>query len=149
MIPLSTLDHLISQRLKDAHALLKAGRNGAAVYLMGYALELALKRKICRLWNFTGGFPETSAELRAYLAMMHPSPILGITLTNIRDIRNHDLSTLLRYSGAEYHIKNNFLVEWNSAVVWYVEMRYAKTRFSADKTTTLLRHTRTIINEIF
>ena len=52
MMLLETMDYLIAQRSRDALALNKVNRNSAAIYLMGYALELALKRKICNTWNY-------------------------------------------------------------------------------------------------
>ena len=46
------------------------------------------------------------------------------TITQIKDIRNHDLNKLLFYSGVEVQIKLNFLTEWTLALTWNPEMRY-------------------------
>lgn len=148
MMSLHTIDYLIAQRSRDAIALNKMNRNSAAVYLMGYALELALKRKICNTWNFTNGFPENKAELQAYLNAIHPSPLLGISPTTINDIRNHDLNKLLKYSGAELRIKSNHLIKWDSALNWYVEMRYAIKRFNQEKSRAILQDMKVLILEI-
>jgi HEPN domain-containing protein len=39
-------------RLEDAEALLQSGRYDSAVYLCGYAVELALKARICLNLNW-------------------------------------------------------------------------------------------------
>lgn len=47
MIDLTELRKIAEERLKDAEALLAAGRYDGAIYLGGYVVELGLKRRIC------------------------------------------------------------------------------------------------------
>jgi len=127
MISNLVLRYLISNKIKDAKILIKYGRCPASMYIAGYAIELALKYKICRTLQFNQGFPENRQELSNYLTIINrnnPQPIA----IDIRDIRNHDLNTLLFYSGVELRIKGQFFAEWSIVSRWSPENRYKKTR---------------------
>lgn len=118
------LRELVDQKLKDAEILIANRRYASAIYIAGYALELALKLKICKIFKFAEGFPESKAEFIFYQNSVKSQPLLAGTISQIKDIRNHDLNKLLFYSGAEYQIRLNFLNEWNLVVSWNPEMRY-------------------------
>jgi hypothetical protein len=124
MISRKTLRELVDQKLKDAEVLIANRRYASAMYMAGYALELALKLKICKIFRFTKGFPEDNADFTIYKNSAKSQPLLAGTITQIRDIRNHDLNKLLFYSGVEFRIKLNNLSEWNLVVGWNPEMRY-------------------------
>lgn len=62
MIPKTTLRELINQKLKDADVLIANRRYPAAIYIAGYALELALKLKVCKIFKFAQGFPEKTKQ---------------------------------------------------------------------------------------
>lgn len=62
MISKKTLRELVDQKLKDAEVLTANKRYASAIYMAGYALELTLKLKICKLFKFAQGFPENKAE---------------------------------------------------------------------------------------
>ncbi len=124
MIPKKILSELIDQRLKDADVLVANKRYATAVYIAGYAVELALKLKICKIFKFAQGFPENKMEFGVYQNNVKSQPLLAGTITQIKDMRNHDLNKLLFYSGVEVQIKRNFLNEWSSVVSWDPEMRY-------------------------
>lgn len=106
MIAVGELDSIASARLADAKALLAVGRFDGATYLCGYAVEVALKARICRVLNWPG-FPSTSGEFQAY-----------------RSFQTHELDVLLRLSGQEARIKQNHFGSWNAVAVWKVESRY-------------------------
>ena len=61
MISVAELDNIARARIEDAKALLTAGRFDGATYLCGYAVEVALKARICRSLNWTE-FPSTGSE---------------------------------------------------------------------------------------
>lgn len=124
MIPKDILRTLISQKLKDADVLIANRLYSAAIYLAGYALELALKLKICKIFKFVQGFPENKAEFSFYQTSVKSQKLLVGAITQIRDIRNHDLNKLLFFSGVEYKIKSKFLNEWSLVFGWDPEMRY-------------------------
>lgn len=66
MIDKKILRILITQKLKDADVLIASNRYSSAVYLAGYALEISLKLKICKIFKFVKGFPENKSEFTYY-----------------------------------------------------------------------------------
>ena len=106
MISVAELDNIARARIEDATALLTAGRFDGATYLCGYAVELALKARICRTLNWTE-FPSTGSEFQAY-----------------RSFQTHDLDVLLRLSGQGPRIMQNHFPLWNAVARWTVESRY-------------------------
>jgi len=106
MIKVAELDSIARARIEDAKALLTAGRFDGATYLCGYAVEIALKARICRTLDWSE-FPSTTGEFQAY-----------------RSFQTHELDVLLRLSGQEGRIKQNQFALWNAVAIWKVESRY-------------------------
>jgi HEPN domain-containing protein len=106
MISVSELDRIAQARLEDAKVLLGAGRYDGAAYLCGYAVEVALKARICRTLNWPE-FPSTGGEFQAY-----------------KSFQTHELDVLLRLSGQEASIKQQYFAQWNVVAVWKVDSRY-------------------------
>ncbi len=106
MILVEDLDRIAEARRDDAVALLGAERPDGAIYLCGYAAEVALKARICRQLNWAE-FPRTSKEFEHY-----------------RSFQTHNLAILLRLSGQEARIKATHFVEWNVIATWNPESRY-------------------------
>ena len=106
MIAVAELGRLVRARLRDAEVLFGAKRYDGAVYLVGYAVEIALKRRICRTLKWPG-FPETRAEFEGYASF-----------------RTHRLGVLLRLSAREEPVKTKHLVEWSVISAWDPETRY-------------------------
>lgn len=73
---------------------------------MRYAVEVALKARICRILNWPE-FPSTGGEFQAY-----------------KSFQAHDLDVLLRLSGQEARIKQNHFALWNTVAIWKAESRY-------------------------
>jgi hypothetical protein len=86
--------------------LLAAARFDGAVYVCGYAIEVALKARICRTLNWPE-FPSTGGEFHAY-----------------RSFQVHDLDVLLRLSGQEARIRQNHFGLWSVVAAWTAESRY-------------------------
>jgi len=124
MVDKKILRILITQKLKDADVLAANMRYSSAIYLAGFALEIALKLKICKIFKFVNGFPENKSEFIYYQNSVKIQPLLAGAITQIRDIKHHELNKLLFYSGAEYKVKLTLLKEWNLIVTWSPEMRY-------------------------
>ncbi|MGH7598843.1 MAG: HEPN domain-containing protein [bacterium] len=93
-------------RLEDAEVLLQSGRYDSAVYLCGYAVELALKARICLNLNWNE-YPASKAEFRKY-----------------QSFKTHELDVLLRLSGVEAIMKNKYLNAWSDVASWNPEIRY-------------------------
>jgi HEPN domain-containing protein len=106
MLPVKRLRELARSRLLDAEVLFAAKRFDGAFYLCGYAVELALKARICRTlkWN---GFPETGQEFHG-----------------LQSVKTHDLTVLLKFSGLEGRVKTTFMPEWSNVQEWNPERRY-------------------------
>lgn len=106
MLDRKILRSIAKGRLKDAKVLLRGNRFEGAIYLCGYAVELALKARICQTLKWSG-FPSTNKEFKDYLSF-----------------RTHDLDALLHLSGLETKIKTTLLAEWSAVAQWTPESRY-------------------------
>ena len=96
MISTADLIMIANERLIDAETLLNANRYDGAVYLCGYAIEIALKHKVCQTLNWAG-FPATNKEFEKY-----------------KSLRTHDLNVLLSFTGIEATVKANYYIEWSA-----------------------------------
>ena len=106
MIAIADLRQIARAHLRAAVALSRSKNYDAAVYLCGYAVEIALKARICRTLKWTG-FPATTTEFQYF-----------------RSLQTHHLETLLRFSGIEGQIKPAFLADWLRVTSWNPEQRY-------------------------
>src|ERR1043166_5785989 len=123
MIAKADLLKIARNKLKDAQILLDNRRYSSAIYLAGYAVELALKYRMCWLYRFKHGFPENATEFNTYLPTS--SGLLRTTITSIRQIKIHDLDKLLFFSGEEIPIKTHFATEWAEVSSWTHLDRYS------------------------
>lgn len=106
MISIEDLEALATARLEDARVLLENQRFDSAEYLCGYAVEIALKARICIALNWPG-FPATRAEFESYSSL-----------------KTHKLEVLLRFSGQEDRIRKNHRMLWAAVANWDPETRY-------------------------
>lgn len=122
MITLESLQHLSKDRLDDAWVLHRAERFDWAAYTCGYAVELALKKKICETLRWKG-YPSTNAEFEP-----------------LKSFKTHDLDTLLHLSGVEKEIKEGMegFTDWSIIASWNPEMRYSSQQLTREKTKLLL-----------
>jgi len=93
-------------KLEDAEVLLRAQRYDSAAYLCGYAIELALKARICLNLNWNE-YPSSKAEFQKY-----------------QSFKTHELDVLLRLSGTEAIMKKKYINEWSAVASWNPERRY-------------------------
>ncbi len=106
MISVDEIRRIAKARLEDSEVLYGAGRFDGAAYLCGYAIEAALKARICGTLKWAG-FPSTNREFQDY-----------------RSFRTHSLDVLLSLAGVEREIRTRFLAEWSIVVRWDPEIRY-------------------------
>ncbi|HEV8552517.1 MAG TPA: HEPN domain-containing protein [Casimicrobiaceae bacterium] len=106
MLPTQEVRRIAAARLSDAKVLFAAKRYDGAVYLCGYAVELALKARICKTLKWTG-YPESNKEFET-----------------LKSFKVHDLDVLLRLTGRERVIKTTLFVEWSAVAAWNPEARY-------------------------
>jgi HEPN domain len=109
MVSRTELRTIARARIKDAEALLAAGRYDGSVYLCGYSVELGLKARICRTLKWTDGFPSTNKEFENY-----------------KSFRTHKLDVLLHLSGAEEKFKQQakLTAAWSDVAAWDPDARY-------------------------
>src|SRR6266567_4751723 len=115
MINIGELKTLAQARIGDAAALLRLRRFHGAVYLSGYAIELALKARICATLNWPG------------------FPLKGKEFEGLSSFKTHDLEILLHLSGREDHVKTNFTADWSVIAQWDPEVRYRPIERAHDK----------------
>ena len=95
---------MVNGRLKDSEILCERNRFDGSVYLCGYAVELALKYRICKSLNWKEFHGESKA---------------------LNSFKTHNLDTLLLLSGVERKIKRYNISEWSVVVdKWSEENRY-------------------------
>lgn len=120
MLTRQELQKIARARLRDAEALFKSSRFDGSIYLCGYAVEIALKNKICKTLHWQG-FPSTKNEFQ-YL----------------QSFKTHNLDILLSLSGTENKIKNNYLAQWSAVATWDPEARYKKIGSATKRTAKLM-----------
>ena len=107
MIAVPELRILSAARQEDASELHQAGRYDAAIYLSGYAVELALKARICETLGWSE-FPSDPGEFRKY-----------------QSLRTHELGILLEFSGIKARVNAEYSAAWNFlAENWGAHWRY-------------------------
>lgn len=80
MISKPVLRDLVSQRIRDANALFGKRRYHTSFYILGYAIEIALKYKICKMYFFSKGFPENNIELQQYYKQIKNKGVRSVIL---------------------------------------------------------------------
>ena len=129
MLSTQEIRRIAGARLDDAEVLHRAKRYDGAAYLCGYAIELALKARICKTLKWAG-YPQTSGEFQG-----------------LSSFKVHDLELLLKLSGRAAAIKTKYIAEWSGVLTWKPEDRYnpigtankTDARFMLDSAAVLLK----------
>ena len=106
MIEVTELRRMAEARQADSIALHRAGRYDAAIYLCGYAVELALKARICETLGWSR-FPSGRGEFHNY-----------------QSLRTHELDVLLDFSSIQGRIRSEYRDAWEKVARWTPEWRY-------------------------
>ena len=106
MIDRGEMVNIAQARLEDATVLADSERCEGAIYMCGYAVEIALKARICETLDWQG-YPSTARDFEKY-----------------RSFRTHGLDVLLHLSGVEKMIRTEFLTEWSAVLGWDPQARY-------------------------
>ncbi len=106
MLDIKELKKLSKGRIKESELLFLNKKYDTSAYLCGYAIELALKYRICKCLKWPN-FPTTNAEFG-----------------DLRYMKTHDYETLLRLTGKSDNVKTKFLAEWSVVSKWNPENRY-------------------------
>ena len=105
MITRSDLTKTARAHLRDAGIRYRRGSYDGASYLCGYAVEIALKARICRTLRWSG-FPSTPGEFQ-----------------NVKSVQTHNFEALL-FTGLENRIKVVQYDDWVIVKKWTPEHRY-------------------------
>jgi len=133
MLTSQNLYDLAKCRFDEAKILLANDKPDGAIYLLGYALELMLKRRIVHLLDWEG-YPESDGDFKGK-----------------GSFRIHNLDLLLHFSGLEKKIKENnvLFARWQIARTWDSEVRYKVIgKISKEEVEGVLNATRDILNFI-
>jgi len=106
------LREIARERIKDAEALFAAERHEGAMYICGYAVEIALKARICKTLRWSE-FPQTNQEFGQH--------------RKYNPFKIHQLDLLLSYSGLEAKVRSRFNAQWSLMVSWGPDSRYKPT----------------------
>ncbi len=136
MIAAADLHRTAREYLRAAKLLRTQKSYDAAVYLCGYAVEIALKARICKTLKWTAGFPQTNSEFRLKA-----------------NLKTHDLEALLEYTGIQGRILSvtqvQLLAAWSVVEKWSPEQRYdprgTKTQQEADS---MIKATQVLLKEL-
>ena len=106
MISAPQLREMSATKLDEAVDLYRLGRFDGSIYLCGYAVELALKARICDtlMWN---GFPSSGSDFHDY-----------------RSLQTHNLNVLLDFSSIQDRVREDYADAWEIAETWNPEWRY-------------------------
>lgn len=151
MVTLFNLKYLATQKSKDAEILFSNGRYNGSIYMMGYALELMLKWKISKTLGFKNGFPEDDLEMKnAYTHQLTSFNEIntGITLHQIKQIRHHTLTELIKYSGIESTIVNLYYREWVVVCGWHPINRYKRQHWTFKRAQDFMNCSKLILSLI-
>ena len=130
MISVSDLEQVATNRFEDAKCLLNGERFDGAVYLGGYALEIAFKVRLCRDAG-RSDFPTDNNEFK---------------LNSLKPWQTHKLNNLL--SQCTLSIKGCVTNSLDWQVVgnhWNVEMRYSKSQITQDDAEDFLESVRLLV----
>ncbi len=124
MIAIGDMKRTAREYLRAARLLNRKASSSpdASVYLCGYAVEIALKARICQTLGWAS-FPETPDEFNNY-----------------RSFQTHDFNVLLHLAGwaveGQITLDPVMLVEWSTVGRWKPEQRYKPigTKTVADAT---------------
>ncbi len=119
------LKQLAKKRLHEAEVLLANGKYEDTVYLCGYAIELALKARICKTLKWVM-FPESEVQ-------------------NPQTFKTHHLLTLLYLSGIQAKVLNKYKIEWATIENWSPEMRYVATPITSSEAQKILNSVKTLL----
>jgi len=132
VITLEELEQLFQDRLEDVQVLYETERFEWTVYTCGYAVELALKKKICETLRWKG-YPSTNKEFE-----------------QLKCFKTHDLETLLHLSGVEDRIKEGIegFTDWSIVASWNPDMRYSCQKTDKERTKSLIEAVKRLLGKL-
>lgn len=106
MLNTKELKKLSKERIKESELLFSYRKYDTSAYLCGYAVEFALKYRICKCLKWPT-FPGTNSEFG-----------------ELKFLKTHNYETLLQLTGKRDVVKSKFMADWSVVVKWTPENRY-------------------------
>lgn len=100
--------------------------------------------------GFSLGFPEYRSEFDNYSAQLASYNVIntGVKLNQLRQIKNHQLSDLLSFSGIKETIFDNYQEEWLIVERWNPADRYKIRRYNSEKCKNFIKAAHVILKQI-
>jgi HEPN domain-containing protein len=130
MYYITELTQLAALKLEDAKVLLEAKRYESSVYMAGYAIELTLKKSICKILKWDG-FPETKDEFKRKTFL-----------------KTHDLILLKELSGLDSNLEHMYFSEWSTVLKWNIDNRYSKDYLDTKNHVRLKNEAKSMVNAV-
>lgn len=122
------LESLCEEKIADSELLIREGRYRSAYYICGYAMEMALKRRICITLGWRSGYPNTRKSFE-----------------NLHSFKTHNLDILLHLSGMEELIQDGYVFAWSLVSEWDPEIRYSTGHVDEEMALSMLTATKTLL----
>ena len=127
-IPRVELRKIAQAHIKDAECLFANKRYDGARYLCGYAVELALKARICRHLKWDDFLPP------------------GLDDGLYRNLMTHNFDLLLSLTGLEATLKQSPLWRhWGTVAKWEPELRYKIRSATMSQADEMIRSTKELV----
>ena len=129
MIPIEDFKQTAYEKLLDAQCLLEGDRYAGSVYLAGYALEIALKVKLCNIHELIE-FPENQRETNAITKKWF----------------KHNLEKLEGYTNLNLNF--HYTAAWLKVKNWDVEARYKRLPETQEDSTDFFNSIQILLNAL-
>jgi hypothetical protein len=117
--------------ITDSELLIREKRFGTSYYLCGYAIEMALKRRICLTLGWKEGYPNKKKKFE-----------------NLGSFKTHNLDLLLHLSGMEEKIRTDCMASWSVVAGWDPEVRYSTQDTDEQTAVAMLTATKTLLETL-
>jgi len=148
MISIIDFQNIARTRLGDAQCLLEQGHLDGAFYLGGYAVEIALKTRLCKVENLAG-FPKDKDEFKLYkqqgfINVSHKQEKwFSHDLENLKNlIQNAEQEKGMQSIDFEY----DYSVDWGFVIEWKETKRYQEIgSYNLEKVTNFVKSIENIL----
>lgn len=150
MIPIADFEQTAREKLLDAKCLLDGERFDGAIYMAGYALEIAIKVKLCHSKEMPA-FPDTYNEWKDVAGALKKFDNTWKKPDNAFDKESKSWKEHLSEELVEKldePLKSQILVDrdWNKVRIWSVDLRYRRNMATKSQATGFINAIENIAN---
>lgn len=152
MIPVADFQHTACERFRDAKCLLDGERFDGAIYMAGYALEIAIKVKLCHSKEMPA-FPDTEDEWKDVNGALKKFDNTWKKTNNAFDKESKSWKEHLSeelVNRLDESLKNQILAnrDWRKIRIWSVDLRYRRGIATTSQATGFINAIEHIANNI-